>query len=491
MIGFEKLHPLIKVLLSILFLALVLVPIFYRLGDFPLILWDEARPTMNALEMVNNGNYFNTFFEGKIDLWNTKPPLFPALVSIFIHLFGWNEWAVRMPSALATAGIIFTFLYFSKKYLHSYWIGALASLVLVSSYGFITFHVSRTADYDALLSFFTFAAALSFFLFVESKLKKQRYWYASVLLFVLACYTKGIAALLFFPGLLIYLIVRRQFIPLLKNPHFYIGGFLGAGSILFFYIYTELNNPGYLGAVFGNDMGGRFFSVNENNGGGFFYYFTSMLSKDFMPWFLLIIPSFFFIQKRLQLNKHLVWFLLICGFSFLFIISISSTKLSWYAAPVYPLFALLISYTLFEIYLNYNQFIPWNAKWKNGLAIIALVLLITPGYYMNWNKINREIPEESFNQVGSFFNEFADKHDNYFISKTGGNTKYVGNVDFYVEKARRLGKNVVPIYPNAVWLTNRILLCKESDKRIFSEKFTHRVIEEYHSCVLVEVVAAK
>ena len=491
MIAFEKLHPALKLLLGILFLVLVLLPVFYRLGDFPIILWDEARPSLNALEMVNNGNYFNTFFEGKIDLWNTKPPLFPALVSVFIHFFGWNEWAVRMPSALATAGILFTFLYFSKKYLHSYWIGALASFILVSSYGFITFHVSRTADYDALLSLFTFAGALSFFLFVESKIKKQRYWYACVLFFVLACYTKGIAGLMFLPGLFIYIVLRKQFIPLLKNPHFYIAGFLGASLILFFYVYTDLKYPGYLAAVFGNDIGGRFFAVNENNGGGFFYHFNYMFTEGFIPWFALIIPSFFLIQKRLQLNKHLVWFLLICSFSFLLLISISSTKLSWYAAPVYPLFALLIAYTLFEIYLNYFQFVPWSPGLKNGLAITVLLLLISPGYYMNWNKINREIPDESFNQVGSFFNQFVDEHDNYFISKTGGNTKYNGNVDFYIEKARRLGKNVVPIYPNAVWLTNRILLCKESDKRIFSEKFTHRVIEEYHSCVLVEVVAAK
>ena len=47
---------------------------FHRLGELPIYVWDEARDTINALEMLRTGDLLVTYFHGRPDLWNTKPP---------------------------------------------------------------------------------------------------------------------------------------------------------------------------------------------------------------------------------------------------------------------------------------------------------------------------------------------------------------------------------------------------------------------------------
>jgi len=57
------------------FFAVVYFPLFLHLENLPLRIWDEARLAVSAYEMSHNGNYIVVHFDGKPEMWSTKPPL--------------------------------------------------------------------------------------------------------------------------------------------------------------------------------------------------------------------------------------------------------------------------------------------------------------------------------------------------------------------------------------------------------------------------------
>ena len=64
--------------------ALLVTPI----GRLPVVMWDEARLSINALEMLRTGHLLVPTFHGQPDLWNPKPPLATAIGRLLylVHL---------------------------------------------------------------------------------------------------------------------------------------------------------------------------------------------------------------------------------------------------------------------------------------------------------------------------------------------------------------------------------------------------------------------
>ena len=110
----KKSQPFIKYLV----LAFIIyMPIFGHLNSLPIRIWDEARLATDAYEMLHNGNFIVTYFDGKPDMWNTKPPLLIWFDVLFMKTIGVNELAVRLPSAFAALFTCILFLLFSEKFL--------------------------------------------------------------------------------------------------------------------------------------------------------------------------------------------------------------------------------------------------------------------------------------------------------------------------------------------------------------------------------------
>jgi 4-amino-4-deoxy-L-arabinose transferase-like glycosyltransferase len=259
----------------LLLFFLLSVPIFAQLGTFPIRVWDEARLAVNAYEMYHNGSYLIPTFEGEPDMWNSKPPLMIWFQVVSMKIFGINEFAVRFPSALAAILTCITLLFFSLKYLKNFWFGFCCILVLATSQGYVYFHSIRTGDYDALLTFFTTLGYLSFFAFTETF--KKKYIYIFFLSLALCVLTKSITGLIFLPALLIYISIRKQWLLVLKNKHFYFAllGFLFI--TVGYYVIREIQNPGYFYSVRMNELGGRFLSTIEGHKYPFDFYFTNLM----------------------------------------------------------------------------------------------------------------------------------------------------------------------------------------------------------------------
>ena len=185
--------------------VLIFFPVFTHLDSLPVRVWDEARNAINAYEMSKNGQWFVTYFEGNPDLWNTKPPLLIWFQVFWIKLLGFNELAIRMPSAIAAFFTLIIFFRFLKSTFNSSFLALIPVFVLLTNTGFLGEHAARNGDYDALLTLFTTTSALCFYRMLQTN--QVKYFYYFFFSLTLAVLTKGVAGLLFLPAYFVFTLV--------------------------------------------------------------------------------------------------------------------------------------------------------------------------------------------------------------------------------------------------------------------------------------------
>ena len=340
-----------ETLLFLLTLGLAGFLLVFDLGRTPIQLWDESRTAVNTAEMDHSGRWLTTEFDGLPDLWNTKPPLLIWLQVLSLRLFGYSEWALRLPTALAGLGTLSLLYWFAARALRRPWAGLFASLVLVTSAGFLRLHVARTADYDTLLTFWQVLVWTCFYYYLESRQRRYLIW--TVLALTAAVFTKSIAGLLGVPALLLYTIFRGRLGWVLRQPLVYALALLSLGSIAAFVYLREQAAPGYWEAILFNDLGGRFLGLAPSNPtlindlkqheGPWHTYLQLVWEGHFWPWLLFLPLAGWLIWRSQEQEVRRVGLLaaLFAG-GWLAVISSSAAKLDWYDAPMYPALALLV-----------------------------------------------------------------------------------------------------------------------------------------------------
>jgi 4-amino-4-deoxy-L-arabinose transferase-like glycosyltransferase len=374
---------------------------FYKLGHFSYRIWDESRVVTNAYEMTQTGNVIVTTFEYQPDLWNTKPPFMIWCQALSIKCMGFNEFSARFPAALGAFFNALMLFVFVGRFTGSYWGGLVAAVILSTAVGPLEHHGFRFAEYDSLLTFFTAAASLCFFLFTEAVPdKKSRYMLLFFAAIALACLTKGIAGLLFLPAYFIYVVARRQLLPVLTNPSVYAGAALFIVVVAGYYLIRDHYNTGYIDSVFGNELGGRFLKVNEGHSQPFPFYFNNIRFSRFSGWYW-IVPTALVVMLLPGGNasrKRLLCFSMLLSATFLLVISISETKLLWYDLPVYPLLAVagaMVFIRISEAVANLAAGVPKNAV----LALLLVVFSIMP-LKEAWYIIENDIDDRRY---GNFY----------------------------------------------------------------------------------------
>jgi 4-amino-4-deoxy-L-arabinose transferase-like glycosyltransferase len=326
----------------------ICIPIFSSLSSLPIRDFDEARNSISALEMEANHDYLVTHYDGQPDMWSTKPPLMIWMQVASLHLFGKSEFAIRFPSAMAGLFTCILILFFFTHYIKKPLLGVLSVLVLTTSEGYVGYHSTRTGDFDALLALFMFGYCISYFLYSERK--ELKYLISFFILLFLATFTKGIQGLLFTPALFIFSLLSKDLKFLLSRRSFYVLLFLFIGSTISFYLLRNHYNPGYINAVFENEIGGRYLSTIENHSGGFWYYLFCL--KDFQLKFWYLLVPFGIILGLFEKNpglKRFFTFTSLCSVTYFIIISTSKTKCAWYDVPMFPFLSILISLCLYQI----------------------------------------------------------------------------------------------------------------------------------------------
>lgn len=328
-----------------LFVLLASGPLFMHLDSLPIRIWDESRQAISVLEMLRSGNWLVAYYDGEPDMWNTKPPLLIWLQALCFSIIGHGELALRLPSAIAAFLTGWFLLRTTNRQLGMPWLGLIACLILYTSAGYIHFHVARGGDFDALLVLFMCTSAWALFRWTQNGKPADLLWFFGLL--TLGAMTKSIQAFLFVPGLGVYLLLTRKVGAFFRNRYTYFGLATLLGVLGAFYLVRESVNPGYLQAVWDNELGGRYASSLEGHEAAWDFYLDLLVDHHFVPWWPLVPCGIALGLAHADKTMRQWTALLTCmGVGYFFVITSAGTKLEWYSAPLFPVIAALAAISI-------------------------------------------------------------------------------------------------------------------------------------------------
>ena len=395
---------------GLIILAVSAAFLAFELPRNNIMLWDESRLAVNAIEMSQHGFSLITTYGFQPDLWNTKPPLLIWLMAGCIRLFGPEEWALRLPSFLAATATVALVMRFSWRLSGSAFVAVIATLTLLLSPGFFGGHAAMSGDYDALLTLFTTAYVLLLFETLHRRRPDAGRVIACGLLIAGACLTKGVAGLIPGVGVAAYVLIRGRLPRLFQTPWYAVAGFIVAGLVGGFYALREAMAHGYLTAVMYNEIGGRYL---QGMGGHFQppYYYLWMLALLFAfgPGFALPFAAGVLPWKRTKSAAFLVYANLV-SLLLLLIYTVGRTKIYWYLVPIYPIISISFAISVRHIFALIAKFVPRLLWWRidgpigvrNVLAAIALVAI-----GVNAILYSQEIPPQLNNPQSHYGMVFA------------------------------------------------------------------------------------
>lgn len=338
--------------------------------------WDEARLAVSALEMVQRGNWLVTTYGFVPDMWNTKPPLMIWLQASCIRLLGANEWAVRLPAALAALAAVGLVYAFMARFLRRPIGGLLAGSVLVSSLGFLGEHHGHSGDYDALLTLAELGMGLSLLLLLETG--NRRWWWGVGAGLIVATLTKGVAALLPLPAVGLYCLAHRRGRQLLRTPGLWLVLLAWGATTAGWYILRERTAPGYWAAVNLNELGGRYGTTLEAHHAPWHYYIERMVHSKLLPWiYVLPLALPFALRHPDARARRVAWFALSWAVGLLLVLTSAKTRIEWYAISAYPWLAILLGLGAPRLATFVLRQVPMGAG-RVALRVLLTAFIVVP-----------------------------------------------------------------------------------------------------------------
>ena len=361
------------------------------------MLWeqDEAAYAGFAYNMLEKDNYIIPDFEWS---WpHRKPPFHFWMIAAFYSVFGYNEFATRIPSVLAILASLLL-LYFFAKRLYSERIAHWASLVFMSSLLIPLYGKISMTDACLLCSFIgTYFSVWTFL-----KTEEKRWLFLLFLFISIGGLTKGPPIFITTLGALGFAVVFA------KNRQLFFRLFItGLFGILPFAIWAYLT---YL------KDGGEFirwwldwYILKRTSGTiygqtGLIGYYLLIFIVCFFPWILFLprtIKDLFKDLIRKNKSNELLFQMGWIIFGWLFYEVIKS-KLPSYAFAVIPIWCIYIA----QIVLNYQDKV-WSIS-NFGVKIFGVFfILIGMGVLVVKNKIPFENMEMISYYLAFFFISFG------------------------------------------------------------------------------------
>ncbi|HEX6572967.1 MAG TPA: glycosyltransferase family 39 protein [Steroidobacteraceae bacterium] len=267
-------------------LALLVVVAFAFQGTRGIWEPDEGRYTSAGVNMHENGDWLVPTLDGE-HAHLTKPPMTYWAIAASFALLGHNEWAARLPSALAYIGTGLLVFGLGRRLCATRpWLPA-----FVWATSFAPAIAANVVSTDPILVLFESAAMLAFVEAWSREGPGARRWYLLMWLgWALAFMTKGPPALLPLLGMVLFLAIhdRSRLRPL----------FLPAGLALFvvvgfaWFAVVVAQQPDRLGYFFGYEVYDRMFTpAHDRNAewyGGLEVY-GPMLLFGTLPWSLVAL----------------------------------------------------------------------------------------------------------------------------------------------------------------------------------------------------------
>lgn len=364
-------------------LALLLLMAFAFQGTRGIWEPDEGRYTATGINMLEHGDWLVPTIDGEHPHLTKPPVVYWALASSFAVL-GLNEWAARLPGALAFIGTALLVFGLGRRFCPARpWLPAL--IYALSPAPFFAANIVST---DGLLTFFETAAM---FAFVEAWHRggplDRRWIRAMWLLWGMAFMTKGPPGLLPLLAVVVLLGWReRTLLRQLFDP----AGILGFVVVAFtWFAVLVAQDPSRLGYFIGYEVYDRVFTAKHDRNAqwyGAFEVYLPVLLFGLLPWWILALragggvrASWSRLRQRLGTGDRQRWLLVTWFLLPLAVFMLARSRLQLYVLPLFVPLALIAARAL--------TLWPWLTARRLGWigALTAIALLALKGTLAYWH----------------------------------------------------------------------------------------------------------
>jgi 4-amino-4-deoxy-L-arabinose transferase-like glycosyltransferase len=376
----------------VLLVATVLAGV--RLGA-PSYLGDEAIYASAARNAAVHGQWYPIHLrEG---LYNSKPPLVIWIPAASFRLFGWNEWADRLPSAVAGVAAAVLVAFFAAWLLRP-WVGAIAGLLLATTSSWLFSHGVREGVGDSALTLLTMAALLCY---LHYRTVRRRSWIIAAASAVgLGTLLKGLVA----PLLFVVTAVAWEAL-LSRDSRRRVGEAEAAGDPWSAHLGLPLVVAAPALALYGiwavdtgyrtSDFGANFINQNvvrvfEGIAAAHLHgwtFYLSTLWDAFGVWWILLpwVGAALWRMRQARTPQGRAMLLVgVWAVVPLLVLSIGASKLPWYVDPILPAWAVLLAIGCWEL-------VRWLKPRRS--VVVCLMLLIFAGLarrtWAAWSEIPR------------------------------------------------------------------------------------------------------
>lgn len=383
--------------LTCLVFVLKLVTIFLQPLHHP----SEARYAAIAMRMAVTGNYLMPFFD-PITPFFGKPPLAFWASALSIEVFGFNEFAARLPHYLALLLTCLT-LYVSSKKTFNKKTAVISVVTLSTSILFYGIHSVMTE------AFLLLGMTLIFTSFIPTMRGETKYGPVFFLGCVIAMLTKGPVGIVM-PCLAIplYLTIAREWKSFFKNFPIICGSIFFLAATLPWFLLAEKSYPGFLEYFFIGENLGRFMKSGWEGDrygnahhvafGTIWYYFVVTAIPALLALFIRPKQVTNVFVREIKLDKAFLFYSLSFAAPLLLLTFMSNM------IPTYPVYAIApFSVVMARIlakmeWKKFTKFLPYTA--------IILYLIIIIGFAARPTKLIQklnyqeyllsQIPEEEY-----------------------------------------------------------------------------------------------
>jgi 4-amino-4-deoxy-L-arabinose transferase-like glycosyltransferase len=305
------------------------------------------------------------------------------LIALSYHLFGLNEFSVRLPSAIACiSSVLLTYeigiILFDQQVA---WLGA-AILMLMG----LWLSEAHTAQQNTALVAIELLGIWSLLKITDLRsqrlLASQFNWGWGMLAGATVGWgfiIKGFMIFVPIVALLPYIIFQRRYWKLLTNPGIYLGLIIGAIPTAVWLI-LSYNKYGMMPI---QELVGKllFLSKTDAYNPGPFYYLWN-LPINIFPWALFSLIGAVVIWQRNLLNINYNVLSLTLGYPIVLFILLSSfqTRMPYYAMQLLPFMALLAATALVQFtqvsrhtFIKWYRFVTWLSYAFSGLGLLLII----------------------------------------------------------------------------------------------------------------------
>jgi len=343
-------------------IVLAAASITYLSGiNLPIVGVDASQYASISMEMSNNGSYLEVVHRGRDYL--DKPPLLFWLSSLSFNIFGFENWAYRLPSLLFIYLGIYSTLRLGRLLYHRS-VGYIAAIIFATTEAiFVISHDVRT---DTILVSSVIFSVWTIIEFLEKE--KRKYLILGFMGIGCAMLSKGPVGLMV-PALALstHFVIKKQWKNFLRWE-WILGAFIVAVIIspMAYGLYTQFDAQpekatslssgklveGISGLkfYFWDQSFGRITGESEWNNNAPWHFFLGTFSWSFLPWTLIALLGIWYKLKSSLKAIEVSEFYTIGAIFLPFIgLSMSKFKLDHYIFIIYPFVAILCGNFLIQL----------------------------------------------------------------------------------------------------------------------------------------------